>query len=47
LGLFSTGNDLVRGLVKSQDAFKQITITSTDEGGIQLESRVNDVAKML
>ncbi|KAB8079716.1 hypothetical protein BDV29DRAFT_187044 [Aspergillus leporis] len=38
LGLFSTGNDLVRGLVKSQDAFKQITITSTDEGGIQLES---------
>lgn len=31
LGFFSNLSDLVRGLVKAEDGFKQITITETDE----------------
>lgn len=43
LGLFSNVSDLVRDLVASQDGFEQVTITSTDDGGLKLETKFDDI----
>ncbi|KAG2418698.1 hypothetical protein HFD88_001799 [Aspergillus terreus] len=43
LGFFSNISDLVRGLVASQDGFEQVTITSTDDGGLKFETKFDDI----
>lgn len=44
-GLFSNLSDLVRGLVKAEDGFKQIAITESDEG-LSFECEFNDIASV-
>ncbi|GES64577.1 hypothetical protein ATEIFO6365_0009006600 [Aspergillus terreus] len=43
LGFFSNVSDLVRGLVASQDGFEQVTLTSTDDGGLRFETQFDDI----
>ncbi|KAL3469579.1 hypothetical protein BJX99DRAFT_241025 [Aspergillus californicus] len=44
LGYFSNVSDLVRGLVASQDAFDQITITGPDDGGFEFKTQFDDIS---
>lgn len=43
LGLFSNPSNMVRGLVKAEDGFKQVTITETDDGGLTFECEFDNI----